>query len=187
MTQIMHVVNEAALIELGLRMGWIKPTPISVRTPKGEIWRMYGEILGRRNTRTRNGIIPTDEFLAICRTCTHKTLWVESFGGVLPEVEQEMLKWSKPFGVKLSYRSKTGKVKERAYYWKFNPGMGMWEFRPKDTLEGCVQANRKLAIDVLGIHHWVARTKEEVLELGSTILERIKVVSTYTNAKLVKC
>lgn len=170
MTQVNCALDQNVLIELGLRFGWIKPVPMGVKTPKGDTWRLYGKILGRRYTEVRKGRISTNEFIAqwsLCKTAEERAA---AFGGVLQEVEEGQREWSTPFSVMVKYRDRMypGRNGTQWYSWEYSPRLGAWKFGPVGTNP----VSDMFLRDVMDIHKWTARTEEQAKELNKSYREK---------------
>lgn len=89
--------SEKTLLDRGIWFGDIAPAPKGIPVPEGEVWRLYGNILGRRYTEVRKGRISTAEFIAQWSLCKTSEERAAAFGGMLPGVDENQPQWATPF------------------------------------------------------------------------------------------
>jgi hypothetical protein len=166
MTVVTRGLNINTVIELGLRFGWLKPIPTGVKTPKGELWKLYSKDWTRRTVTVRKGKMSTQEFIGLWKNCRSHAERCAAFGGLLEEVEMEMRAWSAPFSIMVKYLEY-----RQAYTWDFDPREGAWVFQPCVTNAQCDHWLR----EKYDIHKWTARSKDGVVELADYLKERLGV------------
>lgn len=177
MTVVTRGLNINTVIELGLRFGWLKPIPMGVKTPKGDVWKLYSKDWTRRTVTVRKGKMETQEFLAQWKMCRSHAERCAAFGGLLEEVETEMRTWSAPFSIKIKYREYVGFRKDRtsineygqSYIWDYDSTEGAWVFQPCVTN---AHADHWLR-EKYDIHKWTARSKDDVMELEEYLKQRL--------------
>ena len=177
MSQVIRTLNMNTSIELGLRFGWLKPIPMGVKMPRGDLWKIYAKDISRRTVTTRKGKINTQEFIGLWQNCRNHAERCAAFGGLLEEVELEMRSWSVPFSIKIKYREYVGYRKDRtslneygqSYTWDYDSTEGAWVFQPCVTN---AHADHWLR-EKYDIHKWTARSKDGVVELADYLKERL--------------
>jgi hypothetical protein len=177
MTQVIRTLNVNTAIELGLRFGDLKPIPTGVKVPKGDTWKCYAKDVTRRTVTIRKGKMDTQEFLSLWKICRNHRERVAAFGGLLQEIEDQMIGWGTPFGTVVKYREYVGFRKDRLslneyscrYTWDFDPSEGAWVFQSHVSN---AHADKWLR-EKYDIHRWSARGVDEVLEVEEYLRKRL--------------
>lgn len=175
MSQVKQGLDHGLVWELGLRFGWLKPIPMGVKTPKGDVWKLYSKDWTRRTVVTRNGKMETQEFLGLWKNCRNSGERFTAFGGVLPEVEEEMREWGEAFCFITDYKEFWGRAwsldtYREKYVWDFDIKQGAWVFQ---VVGGGNHHADYWVRHTMDIHRWTARTKDEVKEVQEYLRKRL--------------